>query len=188
MLIAWWPSGTEQLGPALDASARRFSIASRARSSSSLYRVWKLRTRPAEELAAARVQAEAAQQSVQSTISMAAEAELQKSLERLKEQTSQFPVQFEESIRAMLKRAEEELETKTTESTHTTFESLLKASDWYSKKAQTSMQASLEKAVEHSTSLLHERAGGGFAEDGFGARSLQPQLCGSCQESNGGIG
>jgi hypothetical protein len=149
---------TGQLGPALDASAQQIFDRVSSQIEQQLVPGVEAAHRATEELAAARAQAEAAQQSVQSTISMAAEAELQKSLERLKEQTSQFPVQFEESIRAMLKRAEEELETKTTESTHTTFESLLKASDWYSKKAQTSMQASLEKAVEHSTSLLHERA------------------------------
>jgi hypothetical protein len=149
---------TGQLGPALEASAQQIFDRVSGQIEQQLVPGVEAAHKAAEELAAARVQAEAAQQSVQSTISMAAEAELQKSLERLKEQTSQFPVQFEESIRAMLKRAEEELETKTTESTHTTFESLLKASDWYSKKAQTSMQASLEKAVEHSTSLLHERA------------------------------
>jgi len=149
---------TGQLGPALEASAQQIFDRVSSQIGQQLVPGVEAAQKATEELAAARAQAEAAQQSVQSTISMAAEAELQKSLERLKEQTSQFPVQFEESIRAMLKRAEEELETKTTESTHTTFESLLKASDWYSKKAQTSMQASLEKAVEHSTSLLHERA------------------------------
>ena len=149
---------TAQLGPAMDASAQQIFDRVSGQIEQKLVPEIDAARRAGEELAAARAQAEAAQQSVQSTISMAAEAELQKSLELLKEHTSQFPVQFEESIRAMLKRAEDELETKTTESTHTTFESLLKASDWYSKKAQTSMQASLEKAVEHSTSLLHDRA------------------------------
>jgi hypothetical protein len=146
------------LGPAMEASAQQILERVSGQIEQQLVPGVEAARKASEELAAARVQAEAAQQSVQSTISMAAEAELQSSLERLKEQTSQFPVQFEESIRAMLKKAEEELESKTTESTHTTFESLLKASDWYSKKAQTSMQASLEKAVEHSTSVLHERA------------------------------
>jgi hypothetical protein len=146
------------LEPAMDASARQILERVSGQIEQQLVPGVEAAHKAAEELAAARAQAEAAQQAVQSTISQAAEAQLQSSLERLKEQTSQFPVQFEESIRAMLKKAEEDLESKTTESTHTTFESLLKASDWYSKKAQTSMQASLEKAVEHSTSLLHERA------------------------------
>jgi hypothetical protein len=35
---------------------------------------------------------------------------------------------------------------------------LLKASDWYQKKAHTSMQSALEKAVEQSTSSLRDRA------------------------------
>ncbi len=146
------------LEPAMEASARQILERVSGQIEHQLVPGVEAARKAAEDLAAARAQAEAAQQSVQSMISMAAEAELQGSLARLKEQTAQFPIQFQESIRAMLKKAEEELESKTTESTHTTFESLLKASDWYSKKAQTSMQASLEKAVEHSTSLLHERA------------------------------
>jgi hypothetical protein len=146
------------LEPAMEASARQILERVSGQIEQQIVPGVEAARKATEDLAAARAHAEAAQQSVQSTISMAAEAELQGSLARLKEQTAQFPIQFEESIRAMLKKAEEELESKTTESTHTTFESLLKASDWYSKKAQTSMQASLEKAVEHSTSLLHERA------------------------------
>jgi hypothetical protein len=110
------------------------------------------------ELAAARAEAEDARQSLQTRLQEAAEDSLRGALDRLKEQTEQFPAQFEEDLRARLKKTEEQLEAKTTETMHATFESLLKASDWYSKKAQTSMQSSLEKAVEHSTGALHERA------------------------------
>jgi hypothetical protein len=112
----------------------------------------------AGDLATAQTEAENARQSLQARLQQAAEESLHTALDRLKQQTEQFPAQFEGDLRVRLKKAEEDLEAKTTEAMHATFESLLKASDWYSKKAQTSMQASLEKAVEHSTSTLHERA------------------------------
>ena len=41
---------------------------------------------------------------------------------------------------------------------HATYEALLKASEWYQKKAHTTMQGSLEKAVEQSTASLRDRA------------------------------
>ncbi|MGC1686874.1 MAG: hypothetical protein WA734_14705 [Candidatus Acidiferrales bacterium] len=112
----------------------------------------------AEELAVARAEAENARQALQTRLQEAAEDSLRGALDRLKEQAEQFPAQFEEDLRARVKKTEEQLEAKTTETMHATFESLLKASDWYSKKAQSSMQSSLEKAVEHSTNALHERA------------------------------
>jgi vacuolar-type H+-ATPase subunit E/Vma4 len=50
------------------------------------------------------------------------------------------------------------LQQKSTETQHETYEALSKASDWYQKKAQTTMQTSLEKAVEQSATTLRDRA------------------------------
>ena len=50
------------------------------------------------------------------------------------------------------------MEQKSTEAQHETYEALSKAADWYQKKAHTTMQSSLEKAVEQSTSALRGRA------------------------------
>ena len=148
----------QQLEPALQASAQQIFHQVAAEIANQLSPQIDSARKVAAELAAARSEAEGARNALQTRLGEAAEESLRGALDRLREQSEQFPAQFEEGLRARLKKAEEELETKTTEAMHATFESLLKASDWYSKKAQTSMQSSLEKAVEHSTNSLHERA------------------------------
>jgi hypothetical protein len=146
------------LQPALEASAQQIYHHIAAEIANHLTPQIDSARKVAAELAAARAEAENARQSLQTRLQEVAEDSLRGALDRLKEQTEHFPAQFEEDLRARLKKTEEQLEAKTTETMHATFESLLKASDWYSKKAQTSMQSSLEKAVEHSTGALHERA------------------------------
>jgi hypothetical protein len=146
------------LQPALEASAQQIYHHVAAEIANHLTPQIDSARKVAAELAAARAEAENARQSLQTRLQEAAEDSLRGALDRLKEQTEQFPAQLEEDLRARVKKTEEQLEAKTTETMHATFESLLKASDWYSKKAQTSMQTSLEKAVEHSTGALHERA------------------------------
>lgn len=86
------------------------------------------------------------------------EQALTASLERMRQQSAELPAEFEQTCRAALTRVEEELETKTTDATHSTFEALYKASEWYQKKAQTSMQATLEKMMDQSTAGMRERA------------------------------
>ncbi len=83
---------------------------------------------------------------------------VQESLDRLRQESAKVPGEFEASIRANLSKIEAEFEQKSTEAQHETYESLSKAADWYQKKAHTTMQSSLEKAVEQSTSALRGRA------------------------------
>lgn len=112
----------------------------------------------------AQIQANLGEQAVQvqsvvrEQIRQASEQALAESLERVQQETAKFPVQFEESCRASLSKVEEELEQKSSETQHTTYEALSKASDWYTKKAQTTMQSALERGVEQSTSALRDRA------------------------------
>ncbi|HUA01063.1 MAG TPA: hypothetical protein VMB02_12085 [Candidatus Aquilonibacter sp.] len=103
-------------------------------------------------------QAAQAQSLVRDQILQASEQAVAESLERVQQETAKFPAQFEESCRASLSKMEEELEQKSSEAQHTTYEALSKASDWYTKKAQTTMQSALERAVEQSTSVLRDRA------------------------------
>jgi hypothetical protein len=95
---------------------------------------------------------------VREQIRRASEEAVAESLDRVKQETAQFPAQFEESCRASLSKLEEELEQKSSETQHTTYEALSKASDWYTKKAQTTMQSALERGVEQSTTALRDRA------------------------------
>ncbi len=77
---------------------------------------------------------------------------------RLKETRSQIEKEWESVSRTQLEKCLHELEEKSTESTHTTFEALYKAADWYQKKAQTGMQAAMEKASEQASEKLRGRA------------------------------
>lgn len=103
-------------------------------------------------------QAAQVQSTLREQIRQASEQAVAESLDCVKQETAKFPAQFEESCRASLSKLEEELDQKSSETQHTTYEALSKASDWYTKKAQTTMQSTLERAVEQSTSVLRDRA------------------------------
>jgi hypothetical protein len=109
---------------------------------------------------ARKVAAEAAQ--VQATTREHVQRESQQavdqSLARLRQESAKVPAEFEQSVRATLGKIEEEFEQRSVGAQHETYEALSKAADWYQKKAHTTMQASLEKAVEQSTSALRGRA------------------------------
>jgi hypothetical protein len=78
--------------------------------------------------------------------------------ERVEQQSAGLTEEFGKSCRAVLSKLEEELDAKSTDATHTTFEALYKAAEWYQKKAQTTMQASLEKVIEQAGNTLRDRA------------------------------
>jgi len=111
-----------------------------------------------EQLANANQHAQDALHQFRAQMHEVSEQALTASLERMRQQSVELPAEFEQTCRAALTRVEEELETKTTDATHSTFEALYKASEWYQKKAQTSMQATLEKMMDQSTAGMRERA------------------------------
>ncbi len=111
-----------------------------------------------EQLANANQHAQDALHQFRAQMHEASEQALTASLERMRQQSVELPAEFEQTCRAALTRVEEELETKTTDATNSTFEALYKASEWYQKKAQTSMQATLEKMMDQSTAGMRERA------------------------------
>ncbi len=83
---------------------------------------------------------------------------LQDTAARGKELLAQIEKDFSESARTASGRWLAELETRATETSHSTFEALFKSADWYEKKIQTQMQTSLEKGLEQITSRLREKA------------------------------
>ncbi|MBI3663435.1 MAG: hypothetical protein HY234_10350 [Acidobacteria bacterium] len=66
--------------------------------------------------------------------------------------------EFEKASRGVLTRCLEELESKSTDATHSTFEQLYKSAEWYQRKAQASMQTAFEKGITHATTHLREKA------------------------------
>ena len=115
--------------------------------------------RAASELADARETASRLPGDIRDQMQRISQKTLEESAERLRQETARSLAEFEQSRRASIEKIEEELEQKSSETQHATYDALLKASEWYQKKAQTSMQSALEKAAEQSVSTLRDRAG-----------------------------
>jgi hypothetical protein len=98
------------------------------------------------------------QATIEQQVREASQRTVQESVELLRQQTAKVPAEMEEKVRETFTKAAEDLEQRVSDTKHETYEALLKASDWYQKKAQTTMQSALEKAVEQSTSSLRDRA------------------------------
>lgn len=111
-----------------------------------------------EQLQTSNRQAEGALQQFRSQMHEVSEQALSAALDRMRQQTAELPAEFEQKCHAALSKLEEELETKSTDASHTTFEALYKASEWYQKKAQAGMQSALEKVLEQSTGNMRDRA------------------------------
>ncbi|MGH9718132.1 MAG: hypothetical protein ACRD4R_15590 [Candidatus Acidiferrales bacterium] len=111
-----------------------------------------------EDAQKAAEQAAQIQNSLREKIREVSEQATQESLERLRQEAQKYPAEVEQAARAVVSKFEEELEQKGTEAQHATYEELRKATDWYQKKAHTTMQSSLEKVVEQSSTELRHRA------------------------------
>jgi hypothetical protein len=110
------------------------------------------------KLAFDREQAEKAVADHQQRIWQVSERGLQETAARGKELLAQIEKDFGESARTASGRWLAELETRATETSHSTFEALFKSADWYEKKIQSQMQATLEKGLEQTGSRLREKA------------------------------
>ena len=91
-------------------------------------------------------------------VQQASQQALRETIERARQESEELPADFEKSCRTLLEKLGDEFDQKNTETKHDTYEALSKAADWYQKKAQTTMQSALEKAVEQSTTALRGRA------------------------------
>ncbi len=92
-------------------------------------------------------------------VQQASEEAVQEALGRMKQETAKFPAEIEQTCRATVKKIEEELDQKSSEMQHASHEALLKTSEWYQKKAQTTMHSTMERLVEQSANAMHAKAG-----------------------------
>ena len=149
---------TADLRPALEAAAQealgRFTGELDRRAAPHLERL----LAALEELAAGQERVEAAFHAQAEQMQHAMAQAEQGFAERLRQVTAQAQREWEEASGAALKRWLEELETKSTEATHSTFETLFKTAEWYQKKAQSGMQAAMERTVEQASTSLREKA------------------------------
>jgi hypothetical protein len=102
---------------------------------------------------------EAALEAQRERLRAASEEQVLATAARLSETAAQLQQEFANTARQALEKWATELDEKGTDITHTTFESLYKAAEWYQKKAQTAMQSALDKVVEDSSARLREQAG-----------------------------
>jgi len=110
------------------------------------------------KLALDREQTEKAVAEHQQRIWQVSERNLQDTAARGKELLAQVEKDFGESARTASGRWLAELETRATETSHSTFETLFKSAEWYEKKIQTQMQTTLEKGLDQAASRLREKA------------------------------
>lgn len=148
----------ERLQPMLETSGRetieRLADELEQRLAPQLARV----TETLSQLAFDSSQAEKALGEHQQRVWQASDRSLQETAARGKEVLAQIEKEFGESARAASARWLGELETRATETSHSTFETLYKSADWYEKKIQTQMQATLEKGLDQAAMRLREKA------------------------------
>ncbi len=106
----------------------------------------------------AAVRADQLQDTIREQTVQASEQAIQDALARLRSEIGNVPAEIEQSCREVATKVEEEIQQRSTEAQHQTYEALQKAAEWYQKKAHSTMQTSLEKAVEQSSTALRDRA------------------------------
>jgi hypothetical protein len=111
------------------------------------------------KLALDQEQAEKALAEHEHQVWQASDRTVQECVARAKEVLAQVEKEFAESARVSSAKWFAALESKATETTHSTFEALFKSADWYEKKVQTQMQSTLEKGLDQAAAGLREKAG-----------------------------
>ena len=113
---------------------------------------------------------------VRQQVRQAAEQQARESIESARQEAAKLPLDLETACRATIARMEEELDQKSSEMQHSAYEALLKTSEWYQKKAQSSMQSTMERVIEQSSNTMKEKAAEISNMVAGGARSLPPKL------------
>jgi hypothetical protein len=111
------------------------------------------------ELEAGTVRAEEAARAREERLHELSERSLRDAAARAEEVFRQIEARFEEAGVATQARLLAELDAKATDATHTAFESIFKSAEWYEKKSQTQMQATLEKGLAQAGEALRGKAG-----------------------------
>jgi hypothetical protein len=97
-------------------------------------------------------------QKQQQRLASAAEQAAEAALARLREAVESACAEGEEKLRAALNTTLSELDAKINEISHQAFESLFKTSEWYQRKAQAGVQATMEKGLEQAAAALRDKA------------------------------
>jgi hypothetical protein len=120
--------------------------------------VTQLQNEVLEQIKVATDRTDQLQDTIRESAQQTSEQVVQETMARLRAEAAKVPAELDESCRAVASKIEEELQQRNTETQHSTYDALLKASEWYQKKAHTTMQSSLDKVVEQSSTALRDRA------------------------------
>ncbi len=110
------------------------------------------------ELAASQQRAEQSLADYRERLHRVADEYLRNSEQQMRDTLAHMQKEFSAASDAALQTYLKELDEKSTDAKHLTFEEMYKSAEWYQKKAHAAMQASLEKTVESSVGTLRERA------------------------------
>ena len=102
--------------------------------------------------------AEEALRAHQGIVAKATEHAILIAKERVNELVTVLTRDLQESGRAAAEKWISEIDTKATETTHHSFESIFKTAEWYEKKVHTQMQAAIDKGTENALVMLKEKA------------------------------
>jgi hypothetical protein len=112
-----------------------------------------------QKLAAVQERAEEGLRAHQLRLQQVTEQSAQEATAHLQETLHRFEKDFQEAGRIANAQRLAEIEEKATDTLHTTYEALYKAAQWYEKKAQSQIQATLDKGLEQASNSLREKAG-----------------------------
>jgi hypothetical protein len=110
-------------------------------------------------LAGGRSLLDAAMALQQDRIRATADEAFAESLGRFRENLGTVEHILQDSAQSVTSRNLAELEARVNELKHQAIEDIFKSAEWYEKKAQTQIQNSGEKALEHASQLFREKAG-----------------------------
>ena len=158
-----WQAIQSQMSPALEAAAResleKFRAALEDQIRDRLAPEFLRVSQAAERLESSELHAEQVLVSFRKRLQQSSESAVRETSELLQARVAQIEKEFAASSREATDRMLAEIGEKADDTTHQTFEALYKASEWYQKKASTSLQSAVDRALDQTLSSMREKAG-----------------------------
>jgi len=148
----------DRLRPQLETTAQQFLAQLVSNAEQQLAPHLARASEAADRLSGTAQQAERDLETHRVRIREATEEQIRSSLAHLQATSDELRKAFAETGHADLERLLKDLDEKSTEATHTTFEALYKSAEWYQKKAQTAMQTALDRILNEAGNRLREQA------------------------------
>lgn len=180
----------ERVRPMLESAGQQFVARSVAEVETKLTPSLEKAKESLRQLAAREEQAEETLRVHRERLRQASEHHLRDSASQMATTLEQLRTNFEEARTEALAKWAEELDASGVRATHTTFEAMVKASEWYQKQAKASVESLVREAMQKAEHELSEKAADRsrqFSEDlnlqrGAEVYAIQQQLAGAAGE------